>query len=455
MKARAVAPPPEIPRHPDYPYSIDLYTQYESPYGGQGYRRPSDAFPPQAEISLFASLTYFGDAVAGKPVSYTISGPNGIQYSAVATTNSQGIAELKYILPWVASFGLWKATASWQVGSKIISDELSFRVGYLVEVKNIKLEKVEDAYTDPRDNKVYPVYYKGKTYTLDFDLSVISLQSPATIMKQLIGDTKADVWTAILIVDELGQPAAYTGLNTRVATEDYYKYVDLYVKDVNTTEQTHWGTDNKFISLEMSRTVSFKGNSVTIGPNAFSGKASIYGSVLTKLGGVPYGVPSEPTLIWIRKGKEVPYAPPAAPSLKVSSVKAPYNKPIKVNIIISDVNPDAHIVAVEFRVKFDKTYLNAINVTEGDFVKQFGDTFFTYYIEEDVLVGILQLPPWPGEAGWMSGTGTLAVIEFKSLYTAPPPATTIIDLSDAHFVDADGNMRNFKNLESGTVTITS
>ena len=48
-------------------------------------------------------------------------------------------------------------------------------------------------------------------------------------------------------------------------------------------------------------------------------------------------------------------------------------------------------------------------------MKQFGDTTFAYTCETDAIVGILQLPPYPGEDGWMREGGTLARIRFKTL----------------------------------------
>ena len=95
-----------------------------------------------------------------------------------------------------------------------------------------------------------------------------------------------------------------------------------------------------------------------------------------------------------------------------------------------------------------------VNVTEGDFVKQFGDTYFVYYIEDGVLVGELQLPPWPGENGWMRGSGTVAIIEFRAIYRAPPAASCYLTLTDAMMVDADGTEIEFQRLVNGYYEIT-
>ncbi|MEM3731327.1 MAG: cohesin domain-containing protein [Candidatus Bathyarchaeia archaeon] len=422
---KAYVPPPLYPPHPEYPYSVDLYSQYPDPYRGRGYGQPSDAFAPQSEISLKANVTYFGDAVIGKPVTFVIEGPNGIKYSAVSVTDNSGIAELKYLLPWnKESFGLWKATATAQIGTKPISDYMQFRVGYLFSVSSISLKTKEADYTDPRYTQTYPVYYKGKTYMLNMILNTIIMR-PET------------VWSTVTIFDELGQPVAYVGTSK--------SWAGVQVKSQD---------DLKFVTEQRVEQISISNIPITIAPNAFSGRASVQASVLTAAGGTSY---SEPTVYYIWIWKEKPTLPPAAgtASLQVSSHTVKSGQKFTVTVTIKDVNPDMHIVGIQFKLKFDTNLIKATKVTEGPFVKQFGETFFQWYIENDVLVGVLQLPPYPGPNGWMSGTGTLCTIDFEVIYKAPPPYGTPLTISDAFLVNANAERIEFLSLVHGYVSIVS
>jgi len=434
---KAIVVPPGPPQHPDYPYSIDLYTQYGSPYGGQGYNRPSDAFPPQAEILMKAEATYFGDAVVGKPVVYTINGPSGVQYSAVVATNGEGIAELRYIVPWAKeSFGLWTAQASWQIGSKVISDTLKFRVGFLVNVQSVLLTPNEGYFMDPRYGEEYPIYYKGGTYDLSVSLLGITMQSPVNCMSALMGAT-SDAWVAVAIFDELGQPVAYNALHAFTLTGPAIAY------------------DEQFVLEQKVRNYAIGSISVTIGPNAFSGRASVQANVLTAaVGGVTYCEPNAHYIwIWSKSRTTGPGVETGVGWLEVAKKSAKYNDVVSVPVIIHDVDPAAHVVGIQFKLKFDTSLLQAIEAIEGDFVKQFGDTFFTYHIENGILVGELQLPPYPGENGWMTGTGTVCTINFRVLYRAPPPTGSVLTLTDAFLVDADAKAIRFTRLEHGYCAI--
>jgi len=360
-------------------------------------------------------------------------------------TDSNGIAELKYIVPWTASFGLWEASASWQIGSKTVSDTMKFRVDYLVSVDSTVLEPAEDRFTDPRDLQEYPVYYKGEAYGLTVKLNVMTVQDPGILMRSLIGE--CGVMSTVAIFDELGQPVAYTALENDIGPMIYD----------GKAYHPAWDDGEKFIQfVNVGRPRDFTpdGNfSVTIGANAFSGRASVHGNVLTGIGGVPY---CGPTIehIWIWKDHEPYVKPLGADSLEVSSHVVNSGETFNVTITINGVNPDAHAVAIEFTLKFDIGDLKALRAVEGDFVKQFGDTFFTYQIENDVLVGLIQLPPWPGENGWMRESGTICTIEFEAIYMAPPPHVSSLTLTNAFLVDMHADDLEILSLKHGSVTIT-
>ena len=453
----------EIPPHPDYPYSIDLYTQYVSPYGGQGYNQASDAFPPQAEILMNAEATYFGDAVVGKPVVFTIHGPGGVQYSAVVSTNGQGVATLNYIVPWaVESFGLWHATASWQIGAKVITDMLYFRVGFLVRVDSISLTPIEVdkngkpvTFTDPRYNQTYPVYYKGSTKDLSMSLTGITMQSPAACMSAMMGTT-ADAWVAIAIFDELGQPVAYNALHASSLVEPQIQYE-------NTTEGRM-----EFVVQQKTQQYTVPSISVTIGPNAFSGRASVQANVLTAaVGGVTYCQPNV-NYVWIWSKNRItgPTADSRVGWLEIGEKSGKYLDVVEVPVNVHDIDPAAHIVAIQFRVTFDTSLVELADlnkdgkidendVIERDFVKQFGTTFFAVQvdIQNGLIVGELQLPPYPGANGWMTGSGTMCSLFFKVLYKAPPPTGAVLTLSDAFLVNGFAEPIEFTRLDNGYISI--
>jgi hypothetical protein len=447
---KAIVPPVGPPQHPDYPYSIDLYTQYDLPYGGQGYNQPSDAFPPQAEILMNALATYFGDVVAGKPVVFTIHGPGGVQYSAVVPTNGEGVATLRYIVPWaIESFGLWQAQASWQIGAKVITDTLHFRVGFLVSVDSVSLTPNEGIFMDPRYGEEYPVYYKGSTYDLTVLLTGITMQSPAACMAAMMGAT-ADAWVAVAIFDELGQPVAYNALHASILAGAAIPY------------------DPQFVLQQKVQHYTVPSISVTIGPNAFSGRASVQANVLTAaVGGVTYCGPKVHYIwIWSKNRTTGPGADSRVGWLEVGEKSGKYLDVVEVPVIVHDIDPAAHIVAIQFRVTFDTSLVELADlnkdgkidendIIERDFVKQFGTTFFAVQvdIQNGLIVGELQLPPYPGEKGWMTGSGTMCSLFFKVLYKAPPPTGAVLTLSDAFLVNSDAKPIGFTRLDNGYVSI--
>jgi len=129
-----------------------------------------------------------------------------------------------------------------------------------------------------------------------------------------------------------------------------------------------------------------------------------------------------------------------------------------VNITISNVNASDRLVGVEFRLGYNDTLLEVVNVTEGPFFKQFNQTpnppytYFIYYVEPEtqfpngtvipphVLVGILLMPNstggWPGPMP--EGNGTIAQITFKAIYQPVeplPPANCTLDLFQVRAVN--------------------
>ncbi|MGD8566437.1 MAG: cohesin domain-containing protein, partial [Candidatus Bathyarchaeota archaeon] len=125
-----------------------------------------------------------------------------------------------------------------------------------------------------------------------------------------------------------------------------------------------------------------------------------------------------------------------------------------IDVNIYDLEAIDRVVGIQFRVQYNTTLLEALNVTEGAFMQQFNNTvvppytFFTNQIEDDpiygpnVLVGVLLLPNGTGQwTNYPEGNGTLATITFKALYRPPEPTTAscILNLNDTMVMDEDLN----------------
>lgn len=145
---------------------IDLYTQYayiDPELGGVGPNAPSDAFGPQATVILEAKVTYNLDPVQFKPVSFYIVGPSGkFTQTRVALTDENGIARIEFGLPWPCAnysdtFGIWSVIATVEVRESKANDTLQFRVGWLVEITKVTMDK--DSYLKG-DHPLFTVEYK-------------------------------------------------------------------------------------------------------------------------------------------------------------------------------------------------------------------------------------------------------------------------------------------------------
>mgnify|MGYP001093811619 CR=1 FL=1 len=99
-----------------------------------------------------------------------------------------------------------------------------------------------------------------------------------------------------------------------------------------------------------------------------------------------------------------------------------------VNITILDV---ANLYGYEFELKYNTTILNMLNITEGDFLKQSGNTFFYPEInstEGYAYVVSMLLGDIPG----VNGNGTLVAITFEAV----AEGTSSIDLHDTKLRDS-------------------
>ncbi|MEM2676509.1 MAG: hypothetical protein QXJ77_01220 [Candidatus Bathyarchaeia archaeon] len=123
---------------------IDLYTN-KTPYDGRGLNQQSDAFQPQELVELYARVTYNEGVVAHCLVAFQVLDPLSETVAVgVNWTDNDGVASFNFRIPWPSEdlewkiFGYWKAVATVRIADKVLMDTLTFQVGWIVQVTNIK-----------------------------------------------------------------------------------------------------------------------------------------------------------------------------------------------------------------------------------------------------------------------------------------------------------------------------
>jgi hypothetical protein len=124
----------------------------------------------------------------------------------------------------------------------------------------------------------------------------------------------------------------------------------------------------------------------------------------------------------------------------------------EVNVDISDLDEGWKLTDVEFKLAYDSTLLQLVDVSEGPFLQSFGTTIFTYENMTDgeayVKVNMSLTPT----AQYPSGTGTLATITFK---TKPSIGSCPLSLYDTTLLyngtaEGFGMVEILHDVESGT-----
>ena len=113
-----------------------------------------------------------------------------------------------------------------------------------------------------------------------------------------------------------------------------------------------------------------------------------------------------------------------------------------VSVLINNLDAGWEAVGFEFKLGYNTTLLEVLDVTEGPWLPPFGGspnqgTHFMCYVEDNyVLMGDYV---WPDENGtWhpplpstdIPGSGVLAIISFKAIYQGPEAADCDLDLYD-------------------------
>ncbi len=132
--------------------AIDVYTQYEDPFGGQGPGANSSMYWPQKEVILYANVTYNLWPEQQKDVAFQIIDPYGDTYALLCNrTNADGIAMVRFRLPWMCDdptyyFGKWEVIASVDVACEHINDTLYFKYDYKVNIWKVTTDKTDYAH---------------------------------------------------------------------------------------------------------------------------------------------------------------------------------------------------------------------------------------------------------------------------------------------------------------------
>jgi len=134
---------------------IDVYIgtgtgPYPAPYGGQGPNNVADMFEPQKTVCVYANVTYNGDAVQSKLVTFIILSPHGLHdFSRTAITDENGQAYIEFGLPWPCVdpvneiFGIWNITVKVDIRSVVVEDIVPFKVWWLIEVTSVELKTTD------------------------------------------------------------------------------------------------------------------------------------------------------------------------------------------------------------------------------------------------------------------------------------------------------------------------
>jgi hypothetical protein len=126
---------------------------FPEPFGGQGPHNPMDLVIPQAEVHLFAYVTYNYWPVQNKLVGFEVEGPMGILLKRTAATDTDGYAWISFEMPWPCDdpeslFGVWKVTATVDISDTRLNDTLEFHYDYMINIYKVTTDMFEYNHCD-------------------------------------------------------------------------------------------------------------------------------------------------------------------------------------------------------------------------------------------------------------------------------------------------------------------
>jgi hypothetical protein len=165
---------------------LDIFTQKE-PFSGRGLNISSDAFSPEEEVIIYASVTYNDYPVGGALVAFEIHGPENsmynITFSTLNQTDDSGITRISFRIGLISqiNFGEWKVFGIVLVADKTCQDFLSFKVGWIVEVASIKT--VNGSYIEQTE------FTKGNYVGIELSLRSIAMTEKKATLSIAIYDS--------------------------------------------------------------------------------------------------------------------------------------------------------------------------------------------------------------------------------------------------------------------------
>jgi len=135
-----------------------------------------------------------------------------------------------------------------------------------------------------------------------------------------------------------------------------------------------------------------------------------------------------------------------------------------VSVKIKDVTEDMQLIGVQWKLEFNTTILEVLNVTEGDFLKNCAatagpdyGTYFYWIQEEDHVLSFTLYYKFPAPPTvFPEGSGTLAIITFNATHRpteAEPEASCILKLTNTMLLNFDDE-EIAHNIEDGYYEIT-
>jgi len=209
--------------------SIDVYTQYPYPFGGQGGNATSDSFGPQQQVCLTALVTYNEYPVQQKLVGFEIYHQGSVPGSYYdfwreGTTGVDGKTTVCFRLPWPCDdpvhkiFGWWYVNATVEVAEKVVVDNLKFWVWWPVEVVSIEPKQTSVIQSKQGTTIDFEMIYRR------YDAQVIPVILTATVYDEL----GFFIGSAYLSTTVSNNPVAYD-VNGNPIPHDYVWDFTIYI----------------------------------------------------------------------------------------------------------------------------------------------------------------------------------------------------------------------------------
>jgi len=231
---------------------IDVYTQYPSPYGGQGLNQTSDLFWPQKIIHLFANVSYNEWPEQFKDVTFEVRDPNGGTLLILSdTTDENGVAHVSFRIPWPEG-AQWlcqefTVIASVDIACVVMRDWLRFHFDYLVRWDD------PDAVTTE-----FAEYKHCQEINITINFKSKAMQTYPVVITAVLKDELDYVW-------------GFIAWNTTVGGAEYCHYKNYTVElSIHVEKHVHAGI-------------------ATIHVNALSGFPWDFGEVVYETYGITWG----------------------------------------------------------------------------------------------------------------------------------------------------------------------